>query len=198
MLESGIGTNWEDAMSRSDGDRRSAPRALRKLSRTLAVAVLAAPAVLLAAPAAQALPPFTCGAKSGGPTAPGFPIDITAVRVGHHAHYDRFVVQFAGRTVAAYTLTPQRRPVFRVDPSNRRVVLLGHAGLRLVLHEATGQGSYGGPLDFRPRFPQLREARQIGDFEAVTSWGLGLRAPSCTRVFTLHRPSRLVIDVPSS
>jgi hypothetical protein len=86
--------------------------------------------------------------------------------------------------------------VFVTDPRGQRVRLLGRAGLRLVLFPASGFRSYTGPRDFKPRFPQLREARQLGDFEGYVSWGLGLARPSCTRVFTLRAPRRLVIDVP--
>jgi len=36
---------------------------------------------------------------------------------------------------------------------------------------------------------------QIGDFERVVSYGIGLANPACLRVFELSGPTRLVIDV---
>ncbi|GAB2465818.1 hypothetical protein GCM10027265_14020 [Jatrophihabitans fulvus] len=140
------------------------------------------------------LPAYRCGTRHGG-TGGGFAA-ITDVRVGRHAGFDRFVVQFRGTHVPRWTLTPKSSAVFWLDPSDLRVVLGGRAGPKLVMHGASGIGSYRGPTDLRPRFPQLREARRLGDFEAVTSWGLGLSRASCTRVFALRAPTRLVVDVP--
>jgi hypothetical protein len=134
-----------------------------------------------------------CAAQSGGATkARGH---ITDVRVGMHPHFDRFVVEFRGSRVPHYTLTAKKNTTFHLDPSDRRVHLRGTAALKLVFSHATGLGSYHGPVDLRTGFPELREARQIGDFEAVTTWGLGLRHPVCGQVSTLQGPSRLVIDV---
>jgi hypothetical protein len=143
--------------------------------------------------AAAGLPAFTCGTASGGSsTTYGH---ITAVRVGHGVGYDRFVVQFSSPRVPHFTLTPKSSAVFWLDPSNQRVTLRGTAGLKLVLHPASGYRTYAGPSDFRTTFPQLREARRIGDFEGYTSWGLGLHHQACKRVFGLSAPTRLVIDV---
>jgi hypothetical protein len=169
--------------------------AVRQVSRMLAVALLAAAALVAvsAAAPAQALPAFRCGTVSGGSSA-GSTVHVTSVRVGHHPGYDRLVVQFAGSRVPHYTVTPKSSAVFWLDPSNKRVTLRGSAGLKVVLSPATGQGSYSGPSDIRTTFPQLLEARALGDFEAVTSWGLGLRHSTCKRVFTLSAPARLVID----
>jgi hypothetical protein len=41
----------------------------------------------------------------------------------------------------------------------------------------------------------LQEVEQLGDFEAVLSWGAGLSRPSCIRTLELSNPTRLVIDV---
>jgi hypothetical protein len=144
--------------------------------------------------AATTLPPFRCGTASGG--ANNF-AHITGVRVGRQVGYDRFVIQFSSSQVPHYAAIPKSSAVFWLDPSNKRVQLRGAAGLKVVLSSASGIGSYHGPRDIRPGFRQLREARQIGDFEAVTTWGLGLAKQSCKRVFTLTGPARLVIDVPN-
>ena len=103
-------------------------------------------------------------------------------------------MQFDG-PVPPYTVTPQPAAVFLQDASGRPQPLEGTAGVRIRVSPASGAASYSGPIDFKPGYPVLREARQIGDFEAVTTWGLGLSRPACLRIFTLSSPPRLVIDV---
>jgi hypothetical protein len=146
------------------------------------------------APSAGALPAYACGTASGGSTT--VHSHVTDVRVARHATFDRFVVEFSTARLPHYKLTPKSSAVFTLDPSGRQVQLLGNAGILVVLHSATGVGTYHGPGDFRTGFPQLREARRLGDFEGYVSWGLGLAHQSCKRVFTLANPARLVVDVP--
>jgi hypothetical protein len=134
-----------------------------------------------------------CATVSGGSNA--VLGHITDVRVGRHRHFDRFVVEFGGHRMPHYSVDPQPSSNFRLDPSNRQVQLRGTAGIRVVFSHSTGVGSYHGPADFRTGFPELREARRLGDFEAVTTWGLGLGQRDCGKVFTLRQPRRLVIDV---
>jgi hypothetical protein len=171
---------------------------VRHALRIGAVALLAGAAIVaLPQTSAQALPPFACGTVSAGSTGGGA-APISDVRLGHHIGYDRFVIQFAGSRVPHYTVIPKSSAVFWLDPSNRRVTLRGAAGIKITLFPASGMGTFHGAADIWTTFPQLLEARNIGDFEAVTSWGLGLRHQSCKRVFTLSGPPRLVIDVPAS
>jgi hypothetical protein len=154
----------------------------------------------LAAPADN-LPPFQCADQSGGGSARAA---IVAVRVGQQSGYDRFVIEFSG-PVPNYKVQRNASSSFVQDPSGRTVNLNGSAGLRVGLNPASGAGygqpdgkpTYSGPNDFTPRFLVLREARLLGDFEAVTTWGLGLSNPNCFRAFILDSPSRLVIDVQS-
>jgi hypothetical protein len=40
----------------------------------------------------------------------------------------------------------------------------------------------------------LRDVRNVGDFEGVVHWGVGLASAACMHVFTLDSPPRLVID----
>lgn len=170
------------------------PKRLSYAGATALVLVAGAAVPFQAGPAGAAAA-YTCGSVRGG-SVTSRPIPVVDVRVGRHAGFDRFVVQFSGDRVSAYTVTPKSSAVFWLDPSGRRVTLRGTAGLKIVLHHATGQRSYHGPTDIKPAYPQLREARRIGDFEGVTTWGLGLHRTACHRVFTLSHPARLVIDVP--
>ena len=165
----------------------------RVLPAAAAVATLALSGAAIPTGAGAAPTALQCAAQSGG--AQHTLGHITDVRVGTHRHFDRFVVEFRGTRIPHYTLTAKGNTTFHLDPSNRRVRLRGSVALKLVFSHATGVGSYNGPTDFRPGFPELKEARLIGDFEAVTTAGLGLGHPACAQVSKLPSPSRLVIDV---
>jgi hypothetical protein len=138
-------------------------------------------------------PGFTCAATSGGGTGQ---VKVTAVRAAAQSGYDRFVVQFDG-PVPQYELRPQSGSTFVQDASGAQVTLQGSSGLLLTLHNTSGAGSYSGPTDLHPNGSVVREARQVGDFEGVVRWALGLARPGCYRVTTLSSPFRLVIDVQS-
>ena len=166
---------------------------VRRRLTVLLTALLLGAGLVGAAPEAVAGTGFGTGAVTGGSARSH--AQVVAVRMARHLRFDRFVIQFDGRHVPRFRVAPKASSVFRLDPSDKRVDLLGTAGMSIVLHGATGQGSYSGPTDFRPRFPQLREARLIGDFEAVTTWGLGLRHAGTLRVLVLTAPARLVVDV---
>jgi hypothetical protein len=140
------------------------------------------------------LPAFQCNDQSGGGSARS---NVVAIRVGSTAGYDRFVVEFAG-DVPGFKVVQGSGPNVTEDASGRTVTLRGASSLRVVLNPSSAYGSYSGPSDFTPAYPVLREARQIGDFEAVNTWGLGLSKPACFRTFTLTSPSRLVVDVQTS
>ena len=147
---------------------------------------------------------YSCSAQSGGDVnsvAPASTPQVTSVRVGTASGYDRFVIQFDG-TVPQYTVTPQGSSSFMEDASGRTFQLQGSAGLGIVVHNSSayslaGAPTYSGPNDFKPGYPVLKEARNMGDFERVYKWGLGLGAPNCFRAYTLTGPDRLVVDIQS-
>lgn len=139
-------------------------------------------------PPLATLPGYSCAAQSGG----GGQASMTTARVGAQNGYDRFVVQFAG-PVPQYEVTLQQSASFAAGGGP--VTLQGTAGLRVVLHDATGAGAYGGPSDLRPGFSQIQEARLLSDSQGVVEWGVGLAYAACFRAWTLGGPSRLVIDV---
>lgn len=141
-------------------------------------------------------PPFRCAAQSGGaPQTP--PTGVTSARAAAQGGYDRFVLEFSG-PLPQFDVTAQDGATFVQDPSGNRVTLAGSAGLVIVVHGAMASGSFTGATDLRPSDTAvLREARQLGDFEGVVTWGLGLSRATCFRAFTLTGPSRLVVDVQS-
>ena len=60
-----------------------------------------------------------------------------------------------------------------------------------------GTSSYDGPTDFDPGFATLVDLVEGGDFEAQSTWYLGLSREACVRVIRLTDDGapRLVIDV---
>ena len=67
-------------------------------------------------------------------------------------------------------------------------------GQRTVLWQTDG-GSGSRPRDFDPGFAMLVDLVEGGDFEAQSTWYLGLNGEACVRVMLLSDPDRLVIDV---
>jgi len=150
-------------------------------------------------PSGTDLGAFSCLDHSGGADS-GPAMQLTAVRVAHQTGYDRIVFEFAPQPGAtahlpAYTVSRQASAKFVKDPSGQLVTMRGSAGLRIVLHGASGATSYTGNRDQIVNLPVVQEVEQLGDFEAVLSWGAGLSQASCIRTLELSNPTRLVIDV---
>lgn len=137
------------------------------------------------------LPAFACADASGGKT--GVANTITA-RVGEQQGYDRFVLQF-DPIVPTFTVKRQSTAVFPLGASGQNVTLAGGAGVLVTVHSAQGTTTFVGSTDVAtPGYKVLKEARQTQDFEGYVSWGLGIKQPSCMRVFVLDSPARLVVD----
>jgi hypothetical protein len=154
-----------------------------RLVRTLVLSSLAA--VVLAFAAAPA------GAQSA-PT-------LTDVRAGGHTGFDRVVFEFEGAV-------PEHRVRYVdqlvQDGSGRPVSVAGAADLEVVFHGANAHEQDGTPTVSPRRFSTgltaVKEIAQIGDFEAVVSYGIGVDRKRPLKVSTLSNPSRLVIDVATS
>ena len=134
---------------------------------------------------------YSCADSSGGGTARA---SVVMVRGAANTGYDRFVIEFDG-PVPGYRITRQANATFTQDASGQQVDLDGTAGVLIRLEPAASVPS--APRGISPRASVLRDARNVGDFEAVVQWGVGLAAPACMHVFTLDSPSRLVIDFKS-
>jgi hypothetical protein len=149
--------------------------------------------------AAAASIPVTCGSQSGGGDLnQSTQSPVTAVRVGRHSEeggFDRFVIEFAGAQIPHWEAIPKSGATFYKDASGAPVTLEGTAGIKLVVRPIV-MGSYKAANHFDTEFPQLAEAFELGDNEAVFTWGLGLEKQSCKRIFMLSGPTRLVVDVP--
>jgi hypothetical protein len=170
------------------------------VATTGSASTTAAPTPLPTQPAATDSGAFSCLDHTGGSDT-GSAMQLTAVRVAHQAGgYDRIVFEFApqaGATahIPAYTVSRQASAKFVKDPSGLPVTMRGSAGLRIVFHGASGATSYNGSRDLTYTLPVVQEVEQLGDFEAVLSWGTGLTQASCIRALELANPTRVVIDV---
>jgi hypothetical protein len=125
---------------------------------------------------------------------------ITDVRVGAHDDYDRVVFEFANG-LPEISLD-RATPPFTHDPSGMPVEVDGSSFLRLTMRGGTKQtedntSSYDGPIEFHPGFSTLVDLVEGGDFEAQSTWYLGLSSEACVRVIRLTDDGapRLVIDV---
>jgi hypothetical protein len=157
----------------------------------------AAPTAAPSPSATAAVVSDACSTFTGGATSSM--ANVTHVRVGTTAGYDRFVIEFDG-PVPSYSVTPQGSSSFMQDATGQTLQLQGSSGVKIVVRGASGTALNGSQTftesqDLKPGYPALKEARQVGDFERVFSWGLGLSQPACLRVTTLTGPDRLVVDV---
>jgi len=174
----------------------SIARPQRRLKLAAFATLAAAAGALMLSGAIQAsaedLGPFTCSNRAGGVA--GASGTVSAIRIAHHDGYDRLVIGFAtSNSMPQYQLTRQASSTFVRDASGQPVALEGSAGIRAVLQNSdivSGLAS-----DFKPRLPEIREVANIGDFERVVSYGIGLKTAACFRVLELSGPTRLVIDV---
>jgi hypothetical protein len=151
-----------------------------RLVRTLVVTSLAAVTLALAA------------APAGAQSAP----TLTDVRAGGHTGFDRVVFEFRGAVP-----THRVRYVDQLvqDGSGKPVSVAGTADLEVVFHGANAHTDDGtptiSPRRFSPGLTAVKEVAQIGDFEAVVTYGIGVDRKRPLKVSTLSNPSRLVIDV---
>jgi hypothetical protein len=151
-----------------------------RLVRTLVVSCLAAVVLALAA------------APAGAQEAP----TLVDVRAGRHPGFDRVVFEFRG-AVPEHRIDYVDQLV--QDGSGNPVAVAGAADLEVVLEGANAHDVDGtptvSPRRFSPGLPAVKELAQVGDFEAVVSYGIGVDSERPITVSTLSGPSRLVVDV---
>ncbi|MGZ4231389.1 MAG: GerMN domain-containing protein [Solirubrobacteraceae bacterium] len=157
----------------------------RLAQRVLALGMFAA----LAGGAASSQAASTTSAMGPAPL-------LLGIGAAHHSGFDRVVFRFSGAV-------PPRRQVGYVDrliadPSGRPISLAGRAILRVSFSPAAVHDTAGPPAALtRTAFdlPNIMAAVRSGNFESVVSYGIGLAMRTPIHVFTLTRPSRVVIDI---
>jgi hypothetical protein len=108
---------------------------------------------------------------------------LTSVGVRTHGCTDTVTFTFDSTSPQkpGYTVSYQRGP-FSQDASGKPVSLKGNAFLVVTMQPATGfdfttnRHTYTGPLRLQPsNSAYVQEVVETGDFEAVTTWVIGLR-----------------------
>ncbi len=178
---------------------------IRTPVRVLLLVAASLTAITLAVPAQAASSPY-CGitwgslTKQAGHSAPSLQgSELSAVRAGQHACYDRLVLDITGSSrVASYRVAYV--PTGRSDGSGAVVPLKGGAFLQINLgvNNTTAPPAFRGDVANVSGFRTFREVASAGGFEGYTGEGLGVRARLPFRVFTLSGPgstTRVVIDV---
>ncbi len=154
---------------------------------------------LIAFAAAGGAPGFGTAPVTAGGT--GFGL-LTAVRLGAHPGFDRVVFEF--RDARPGHDVRYVDPPIVADGSGDPVAVEGTAFLQVRMEPASGfDFDAGAPVFTGPDrisgtsagTSAVREVVRTGDFEAVLTWVVGVRARLGFRVSTLTAPSRLVIDV---
>jgi hypothetical protein len=125
-------------------------------------------------------------------------VNIVDVRVGDHDGFDRVVFEFTDGT-PEITLD-RASPPFTQDASGLPMEVEGESFLRLTMRGGTkqtedGTSSYDNSRDFDPGFPVLVDLIESGDFEAQSTWYIGLARDACVSVTLLEDAPRLVIDI---
>ena len=123
---------------------------------------------------------------------------LVDVRSKQYPGYDRITFEFKNG-LPGYRVEYVNPPITK-DPSDLPVELQGSAFLRVrfdqaAAHDDDGKPTYKGPQELLPGLPVLLEAEQIGDFEGVLTWALGLSAKVDFRVIDARDPFRISVDV---
>jgi hypothetical protein len=116
----------------------------------------------------------------------------------HEEGYDRVVFEFAATALPGYHIEYIDRPV-RKCGSGDPTAVAGDAWLEVRFSPADAHTQAGVPM-IRERertvsLEVLRELELTCDFEAVTSWVLGVASPNKYRVLELQSPPRIVVDI---
>ena len=147
---------------------------------------------------------FLALAGLGGLAVPATPVAastsvplLTAIRAAHHPGYDRLVFEFRGPLPAHRTV--RYVPQLYRDGSGLPVQGAGSARLLVSVRDAAGHNNANrvtyGPASRVYALPKVIQVKNIGDFESVLTFGVGLARQTPMHVHLLRQPSRVVVDV---
>jgi hypothetical protein len=151
---------------------------------------------------AVSAPPFACEGTVGRPGT--VPIArISGLTVANEAGIGRITFTFRPNgNVAALPQAEIRpgTPPFTKDPSGLPLDVAGTAFVVITLQGGTAldddfNPTFEGPFDFTPGGSPIVEVRRAGDFEAVSSWVVGLTGLPCVRILPPDGSGRLVIEI---
>ena len=137
------------------------------------------------------------GGRAASPAAsPASTPRLVGIRAGHSGGVDRVVFEFAGAIPSRRNVRYVKRLI--ADPSGRTVPIAGRAILEVTFDPAVGHNDAGrstAPERVAFALPNVTGVIRAGDFESVLSYGIGLSKRASVHVFTLSRPSRVVVDI---
>jgi len=153
-------------------------------------------ALLLAALGAGTVTAAGAGTAAGAATVPAVST-LTQIRAAHQSGYDRLVFQFSGVLLAHYSV--RYVPQVIGDASGLPVNVVGSARLLARFtpaagHDVRGHVTYGAAQRTYP-LPGIIQVVNAGDFENVLSFGVGVARAEPFHVYTLTRPSRVVVEI---
>ena len=150
-------------------------------------------------------PPFACGEAVGRPgTVPV--ARISGLAIANEAGLGRITFTFRPNgNVAAIPQIAIRpgTPPFMMDPSGLPLDVAGTGFVVITLQGGTAldeeyNPTFEGPFDAGPGGSPIVEVKRAGDFEAVSSWVVGLDGAPCVRILPFDGTSRLVIELSTS
>jgi hypothetical protein len=129
------------------------------------------------------------------------PARLVAVRIGSHAGYDRVVFELDG-DLPGYDVGYLDGPVTE-DGSGEPIAVDGSAVLSVRLAPASGAiigvdevvQTYVGPDRITGDGEPVTEVVRAGDFEAQSTWAIGVDGMRPFTVSTLEGPTRIIVDV---
>lgn len=133
-------------------------------------------------------------AAPGAVPAPVVPT-LVDIRAGHQGVFDRIVFEFKGGVPESVRVRYVDQ--LRGDASDLPIRIAGQAILRVRFELAKAHNASGQTAPARLAFPLPNAMTTVrsGDFEAVTTYGIGLAKRARFRVSATDDPSRVVIRV---
>ena len=120
---------------------------------------------------------------------------LVGIRAAHHPTYDRIVFDFVNGLPAGHDV--RYVPELIADGSGLPIPLMARAILQVRFEPAQAHenGTATAPDRVAFALPNIITAVRAGDFEGVTTYGVGLAQEQPFNVFTLTDPDRVVIDI---
>lgn len=141
---------------------------------------------------AASLVPLAAGSATAATATPR----LVAIRAAHHPGFDRVVFEF--RDGLPSSRTTGYVSTLTADASGLPVRIAGRAILKVRFASADAHNSLGqasAPARVTYDLPNVMTVVRSGDFEAVTTYGIGLMSRQPYKVWTLRYPSRVVVDI---
>jgi hypothetical protein len=139
--------------------------------------------------------PYGCGNSESAPTGAPQTAFISDIRTGTHTGYDQVTIQFSTAQPSDVKFEPQSSATFTGSPSGQSITIAGQDGILVTILGADEHTQYTGPTDIKTNYAELKEARQVQDFEGTVQWALGLAHTGCYAYSFLTNPTRLVIYI---